>query len=277
MNKRLFLTLGLKAHVAVNPKIGSAEFREIAELLMAETDGIRSVTLIKDNVISDVYPLAENRQALGTNLLDNPEQADAVRRAIVTKRPQLAGPVTLVQGGEAFISRVPVFEADEKGGPGKGRYWGLVSLLIDKTLLLDEITRDVPGDVRIAIRGKDALGAKGDYFLGEPSIEWLRPKTLEITLPTGETWQVLGVPFNGWPTQAPLSAPLWIAGTAASLAAGSLVFLLLQSNLRYKQARQAALEASSAKSEFLANMSHEIRTPMNAIIGMTDLVLGQRV
>ncbi len=194
-------------------------------------------------------------------------------RAIRTRSPQLAGPVSLVQGGEAFINRAPVFEADAEGRPGKGRYWGLVSILIDKQLLVDEITRNVPGDVRIAIRGKDALGAEGDYFLGESTIEALRPRTLEITLPTGEAWQALGVPVDGWPTRAPLSTPVWFAGVGASLAAGALVFLLLQSNVRYKQARQAALEASNAKSEFLANMSHEIRTPMNAIIGMTDLVL----
>ncbi len=40
-----------------------------------------------------------------------------------------------------------------------------------------------------------------------------------------------------------------------------------------KNARDKAVQASSAKSMFLANMSHEIRTPMNAIIGMSRLVL----
>jgi signal transduction histidine kinase/CheY-like chemotaxis protein len=35
--------------------------------------------------------------------------------------------------------------------------------------------------------------------------------------------------------------------------------------------------ATKARSEFLANMSHEIRTPMNAIMGMTSLVLDQRL
>ncbi len=41
-------------------------------------------------------------------------------------------------------------------------------------------------------------------------------------------------------------------------------------------AKMAAERASRAKSEFLANMSHEIRTPMNGVIGMTELLLGDR-
>jgi signal transduction histidine kinase/DNA-binding response OmpR family regulator len=41
----------------------------------------------------------------------------------------------------------------------------------------------------------------------------------------------------------------------------------------FRQAKEAAEQASRIKSQFLANMSHEIRTPMNAVIGMTELAL----
>jgi two-component system sensor histidine kinase/response regulator len=48
-----------------------------------------------------------------------------------------------------------------------------------------------------------------------------------------------------------------------------------EENLR--MAKEAAEAAARSKSEFLANMSHEIRTPMNGVIGMTALLLDEKL
>ncbi|RVX40402.1 signal transduction histidine kinase [Nonomuraea polychroma] len=42
-------------------------------------------------------------------------------------------------------------------------------------------------------------------------------------------------------------------------------------------ARDEAVQASSAKSEFLAKISHEIRTPINGVLGMNSLLMGTRL
>ncbi|MFU8779533.1 MAG: ATP-binding protein [Kiritimatiellia bacterium] len=52
--------------------------------------------------------------------------------------------------------------------------------------------------------------------------------------------------------------------------------LSLETERANEMARRAE-EASRAKSEFLANMSHEIRTPMNGVIGLSELLMREKL
>lgn len=233
INRRVHLTRGLKAHVSINPDMSAEEFASFSALLMKEVDGIRSVTSIKDNIINDVYPREGNAGAIGLDLLKNPDQRAAAEHAIETGQPWLAGPIKLVQGGEAFINRAPVFVTEPGARPGEGRYWGMVSVLLDKQTLTDEILKSVPDGLDIAIRGRTDRSEPGEIFLGNPKIEAADPIAIDISLPTG-SWQLYGVPRSGWPLTSPESTTIQIVGGLIALFASLLVFTVTRLLLEYR-------------------------------------------
>ncbi|MCL2202414.1 MAG: ATP-binding protein [Defluviitaleaceae bacterium] len=69
-----------------------------------------------------------------------------------------------------------------------------------------------------------------------------------------------------------------LAFIVINAAALGIHFVQTQAELVAERNRASvALAAKNAKSEFLAKMSHEIRTPMNAILGMTELILREKL
>jgi len=68
-------------------------------------------------------------------------------------------------------------------------------------------------------------------------------------------------------------APIKINGKLHLLAMFNDVTHLRQAEIKMKEAKEAAENATKIKSEFLSSMSHEVRTPLNAIIGLTRLAL----
>src|SRR5215813_4796226 len=142
LNQRLFLMRGIVAYVSTYPEITVPEFQRLASVLLSQpstpTSGIRSIQLAKDTVVSHVYPVAGNREAIGLDLLQVPEQSAAVQRALDRKTTVVAGPVKLVQGGTAFISRTPIYLTPPGGPPSNGKYWGLATILIEDEPIFSE-------------------------------------------------------------------------------------------------------------------------------------------
>ncbi len=115
LNSRLYIVSGLVAYTTVNPDIDIDEFQSLAGTLIEGHSGIRSIQLAKDSIVSHIYPLSGNEKAIGLRLLEHPKQQFAAERAISTKETVIAGPVNLVQGGRAFISRTPIFIPTDVG------------------------------------------------------------------------------------------------------------------------------------------------------------------
>ena len=225
LHERLFLTQGLAAHVSTRPKLGEAEFAELARVILIGRTGVRAIQLAKDTVVSHIYPLHGNSEAQGLRLLEVPEQRGAVLRALETGETVVAGPVDLVQGGVAFVGRTPIYLPPPREAPESRPYWGLATILIDtETILREAGLFDHATGLQYSLRGKDGLGARGAVFLGDPAIFQADPVLLDVSLPNGG-WQLAAVPVGGWSSLSPRVWTLRIGGALLAVAASALAFV----------------------------------------------------
>lgn len=191
LNANVYLANGLVAYI-------SALGDNYGERMQAALKGVhdfgrhlRNLGAAPGNRLSYIYPLEGNEAALGLYYPDIPQQWPAVLNAIEQRKTVLAGPVKLLQGGTAFISRTPVFWED-------GTYWGILSLVLDRDSLFDAVGLSAEADcIRYAMRGKDGLGATGEVFLGDAELFRLDSVQLPLEIPGGE-WLAAAIPTGGW-------------------------------------------------------------------------------
>ena len=208
--------------------------------------------------MSHVYPVKGNEEAIGLNLLKVPEQSPAVRRALDSKATVVAGPVKLVQGGTAFISRTPIYLTPPGGSPNSGGYWGLATILIDHEIIFSRsgIAKNID-DLQYALRGRDGMGARGEVFFGEPVVFDSNPPVLDIQIPGG-TWQLAAVPLPGVLSASPNLWLLRIGGGLLAITAGALAFFATLYNRRRTQERlRETSRQAEAKFEALAENAQD--------------------
>ncbi len=205
------------AILAAHPEMENDHLSQIASFLLNGSSRLREIAAAPDLVIRFVYPLRGNEAALGLDFRKTPSQYSAVKKALSVGGTVIAGPLTLVQGGKAFVIRVPVPSQQ----PGK-KWWGIISGVLDFDTFLETSGLDVASrKFDIALRGTDGTGAQGTPFLGRPAIFANDPILADITFPNG-AWQLAVAPAGGWPTHAP--DYLWARGY---FAAGGLLMLAI--------------------------------------------------
>ncbi|MGX8012032.1 bifunctional diguanylate cyclase/phosphodiesterase [Mesorhizobium sp. ORM8.1] len=221
INGNLQLTRGLVAAVTTEPYMGQQRFAELASRLFNEESQLRNIAGAPDLVISLMYPMAGNEKAIGLDYRKNDQQRAAALRARDERKPILAGPVDLQQGGKAFVGRFPVFV---KSAGNTDRFWGIVSAVVDVQRLYQAsglLDKDLGIDV--ALTGNDGLGAKGLQFFGDERVVKSNPVTADVLVPSG-SWQIAAIPKNGWPT-TPANA--WLLRTIMAAAAALILLPFL--------------------------------------------------
>lgn len=220
LNASLHLAMGLAAYIkSANGLVHGKELDAFLSGLFSHGHHIRNIGIAPNNRISHVYPLAGNEKALGLHYPDMPAQWPAVERAIRERRPNLAGPLPLVQGGLGLIYRVPVFLAD-------GDYWGIVSMVINADQMLRSALPVLP-DHQFALRGKDGLGERGDVIWGDGGLFSGNAVLMDVAVPGGR-WQMAVRPKGGLPANDYV-ALMRIGGWMSALIIAAMAFLAASS------------------------------------------------
>ncbi|MEI4264299.1 CHASE domain-containing protein [Roseovarius sp. D0-M9] len=123
VNGPIQLVRGLIAAIETEPKMDQTRFAELASRLIDNEPSLRNIAAAPDMIIQMMYPIEGNEQAIGLDYNSIPEQRDAALRARDLGDLVLAGPVDLVQGGQGFIGRFPVFL---RNGNSHTVFWSLL-------------------------------------------------------------------------------------------------------------------------------------------------------
>jgi len=180
LNSTLHLTTSLVSYI--QSKQGVLVTQEIdpwLSNLQERAHYMRNIGIAPNNIITYVYPLAGNEAALGFHYPDSKEQWPAIQKVISNKRPMLAGPIHLQQGGMGLIYRVPVFLNNEM-------YWGLISTVLNFDEIYNLIhTRALDLGIKIAIKDADN---NNKILFGDKDV--IANNEINLSIP-GRHWQLI--------------------------------------------------------------------------------------
>ena len=251
-------------------------FSELAEKIPNEDGVVKAFELAPEGIITEIYPMQGNSEALGLDVLREHERKKDAVLAKETGEYTLGGPYQLKQGGTGVLLFKPVYRTDDSG---ESSFWGFVLQVIDWDLFMSDINLQSLSEADFSYKiwsydrssGDKAILAQNQDDMPEDSL------MIECEIPNN-TWYFDIVPSNGW---IPVSQ--WILSIISSYVFSLLIAIIFyqisskkhrekQYASELEKAAELAKSANEAKTRFLFNMSHDIRTPMNAIIGFSGLL-----
>ena len=276
MNRYLAESELVKNIIESGYDIDGEKFSILSQMMQDKQNVIEAHELAKDGIVSHIYPMKGNEEAMGLNMLEHPDRKKEANLAKTSGQYTIAGPFPLVQGGNGALLFDPVYVKDEAG---EDTFWGFSILVLNWDHFMEEVEtyklEDTSYQYLIWKNGTEP----GEKLTIAQSEKFSFKDTLEVACDVpNDTWYFEIEPKAGWVPQSQIAFGILIA----ALVSGVLTVGYWQYEMqRYKEALYAekieraakrAEEASEAKTRFLFNMSHDIRTPMNAIIGFSDLL-----
>ena len=256
--------------------ISDAQFAQLSRLMQDEDYIIKTHEIAKDGIVSQIYPIQGNENAMGFNVLEDSERKKAALLARDSGEYTIAGPFDLVQGGTGVLLFDPVYQTDAQGNE---KFWGFSILVMDWEKFIDKMELDKLEEAGYHYQIWKRDNKDNEKVVIAQCVNFEKEDTLEVACKVpNDTWYFEIIPGNGWITSM---QKLW--GLLISLMTAFIIMIVyLQFRMqRYReQIHETELEkavyeaksANEAKTRFLFNMSHDIRTPMNAIIGFAELL-----
>ncbi len=219
---------------ATRPDFSEAEFVSMARVAAQDQTSLVNIGLIRGTVLRHVHPLAGNERAIGLDIRKTPSMWPAFQRMMATRSIIIAGPVALVQGGTGLIVRIPVHRIGPDGSTDDGEFLGAVSIPLDaEKVFLESGLPELEREFVVALRGRDATGARGEVFRGEAATFSQALAQQDIVLPGG-SWQIAAYPRDD---ALPASVQrLRLVGLLMCAMAGLLAYNLTRQSQRRAEA-----------------------------------------
>lgn len=157
---------------------------------------IRNIALAPNGVIDKVYPLEGNEEAIGHDVLSDPNRADEASLAKESGSLTLSGPYELLQGGTGLVGRLPVYLTDENGN---SYFWGFICTTIDVPSTLSHTYLEKLKEQGYAYElSKISPSTNKKQIISASQAPLPKyPKMCSIELPNS-TWMLQIAPEQGW-------------------------------------------------------------------------------
>lgn len=255
------LSMDKSASVAVTVKnlyleFGDAvidDFERIASRLAAENPAIGSIYIAPDAVIKAAYPAKVNSATIGFDMLKDPEQGPKAQKAIQTRKTTIAGPHALVEGGNGFIIRSPLFDND-------GTFKAFAIVVLDWNHFTQQFSESISNRnlYRYALWMDDtshAIADKNGFIYASSDVKIGNKVCLPVAVPN-DTWHLSVEPTEGWFSYRTVSREITLIGLFwLLLVTAAYALLVVMQRGRQVELQKNANELIQAKMNIVQSLN----------------------
>ncbi len=221
---------------------GEQNFYNIAPQILHTHSNIDALEVVKEGVITQIYPIQENEKAIGYDILKDTMRNKEAYEAIERNQLFFAGPIELRQGYKAIVGRLPIIKDD--------KFWGFSVVLIKFSTFLKTAGLDISSDSNFVYQFSkvDPNTNKEEFFLPEQESFFKNKDYGRITIYDGN-WNIYARAKNEYLLR--WMAPIFLISLILTMLASFQVYSLAsQPYLLRKLVNQKTHEIKESEEKF---------------------------